>query len=62
MSTKTFLIVSGIITAVTTALESVIPLFDLSKESAILAAINAVGSASIAVVAIFKDNTKKIAS
>lgn len=53
MNKKTFLIVSGIITALTTAAETIIPLFELSKESAILGAVGAVGTAAISIVALF---------
>ena len=41
MSKKTYAIVAGIIGAVTTAIESIIPLFDLPKESLILGAVAA---------------------
>ena len=60
MSKKTYAIVAGIIGAVTTAIESIIPLFDLPKESLILGAVAAVGSAAIAIVACFVDPTKQI--
>lgn len=53
MNKKTFIIVSGIITAVTTAAETIIPLFELPKESAILGAVGAVGTAAISIVALF---------
>lgn len=53
MSKKTFIIVSGIITAVTTAVETIIPLFQLSKESAILGAVAAIGTAAISVAGLF---------
>lgn len=60
MSKKTYAIVAGILGAVTTAIESIVPLFDLPKESLILGAVAAVGSAAIAVVACFVDPTKQI--
>ena len=60
MSKKTYAIVAGIIGAVTTAIESIIPLFNLPKESLILGAGAAVGSAAIAIVACFVDPTKQL--
>ena len=60
MSKRTYAIVAGILGAVTTAIESIVPLFDLPKESLILGAVAAVGSAAIAVVACFVDPTKQI--
>ena len=60
MSKRTYAIVAGILGAVTTAIESIVPLFDLPKESLILCAVAAVGSAAIAVVACFVDPTKQI--
>jgi uncharacterized membrane protein YadS len=58
MSKKTYAIVAGIIGAVVTAAETIIPLFDLPKESLILGAVAACGSAAIAVVACFIDTSK----
>ena len=58
MSKKTFAIVCGIIGAVVTATETIIPLFALSKESLILGAVAACGTAAIAVVACFIDTSK----
>lgn len=60
MSKRTYAIVAGIIGAVTTAVESIIPLFNLPKESLILGAVAAVGSAAIAIVACFVDPTKQL--
>lgn len=58
MSKKTFAIVTGIIGAVVTASETIIPLFNLSKESLILGAVAACGTAVIAIVACFIDTSK----
>ena len=60
MSKRTYAIVAGIIGAVTTAVETIIPLFNLPKESLILGAVAAVGSAAIAIAACFVDPTKQI--
>lgn len=62
MSKRTYAIVAGIIGAVTTAAETIISLFDMSKESLILGAVAAVGSAAIAITACFVDPTKQIES
>lgn len=58
MSKKTYAIVAGIIGAVVTAAETIIPMFNLPKESLILGAVGACGSAAIAVVACFIDTSK----
>lgn len=60
MSKRTYAIVAGIIGAVTTAIETIVPLFDLPKEPLILGAVAAVGSAAIAIVACFVDPTKQL--
>lgn len=53
MKKKTFLITSGIITALTTATETIIPLFELSNESAILGAVAAVSGCVISILGLF---------
>ena len=58
MKKKTFVIVSGIITALTTATETIIPLFELTKESAILGAVAAVGTAAISILGCFVTTTE----
>lgn len=58
MSKRTFAIVTGIIGAVVSATESIIPLFELPKESLILGAVAACGTAAIAVVYCFSDTSK----
>lgn len=59
MSTKTYVIVSTLTGIVVSATEAAIPLFNLSNESAVLAAVGAVGTAVIAVTACFKKNETK---
>ena len=60
MSKKTYAIVAGIIGAVTTAIESIIHLFNLPKESLIIGAFLVFGSAAIGIVACFVDPTKQL--
>ena len=60
MSKKTYAIVSGIIGAVATCANTIISLFDLTKEALIIAAVGAVATCATTILACFVDNTKQI--
>lgn len=62
MSKKTYAIVSGIIAAVITATNTILALFDIPNEPAIIGAITAVGGAAETILALFvkPEETKKV--